>query len=73
MPRFYRAPNKRLIMRGNNGRFRETRPADVGMGMCSKCGNPFIPDLSDLGDCPDPRIIRDRMGTCEKCRTGGQL
>jgi hypothetical protein len=68
--RSYRAPNKRIIMRGGNGRFRSTSPADVGMGVCGICGNPFIPDLSDLKDqpCVDPREIRDRMATCDKCR-----
>lgn len=70
MARPYRTPSKRIIMRSGSGRFRNTTQADVGMGVCAKCGNPFIPDLSDLKDRPfvDPREIRDRMATCEKCK-----
>ncbi len=68
MTRFYRAPNKRIIMRGGNGRFRHTTAADLGLGQCQKCGMPFVPDLSGLGDLPDPRVIRDRMATCPACR-----
>lgn len=64
---FYKTPNKRIIMRGGNGRFRKTRPADVGMGVCSKCGQMFVPDFSGLGDLPDPRVIRDRQNTCPAC------
>lgn len=68
MARYYRTPSKRIIMRGGNGRFRHTTPSDVGMAVCGTCGHPFIPDLSDLGAFPDPREIRDREATCDKCR-----
>jgi hypothetical protein len=70
--RFYRAPNKRIIARAGNGRFRLTTLADIGGGVCRKCGKPHIPDLSGLGEFPDPREIRDRQTTCDECRKAEQ-
>ena len=66
--RFHQAPNKRLIARAGNGRFRTTTARDVGLGQCEKCGMPFVPDFSGLGSMPDPRKMRRRTSTCGKCR-----
>lgn len=68
----YRHPGGRIIHRGRGGRFRHSTLADIGMGCCEKCGAIFKPDYSDLGDCPDPRIMRDRAKLCPGCGGKGE-
>ena len=66
--RFYKAPNKRLIARGRNGRFRNTTLQDVGLWRCEKCGLVFAPDYSGLVSIPDPRIMRTLQRICPECK-----
>lgn len=69
MPRAYKAPNKRIIQRAGNGRFRHTTLADIGMAECEKCGAIFTPDLSKFANRAfiDPREYRDARKYCAKC------
>jgi hypothetical protein len=53
--KFYRAPNKRLIARGTNGKFRQTTLEDIGMAECETCGVLFVPDVQGLSTMADPR------------------
>jgi len=68
---FHRAPNKRLIARSQNGRFRKTVAADVGMATCGTCNAVFVPDYSRVGPIPDPAEMRDLARTCPECRAKG--
>lgn len=63
-----RYPNKRMMVRGRNGKFRQATMNDVGIGgVCPKC-NHFLLWTYD-GDPrdgnPDPRQFRYRCFTCE--------
>jgi hypothetical protein len=72
---FYRAPNKRLIARGQHGRFRRTTLEDVGLAVCEICGKAFVPDYSSLENDAfiDPRDMRDLKARCAQCREAGRV
>jgi len=66
--RWYRHSNKRLVPRGQGGRFRRTTLEDVGVGMCEECGAAFC--LSDHeADVLhiDPRLFNRMKKCCPKC------
>jgi len=64
----YKAPNKRIIDRGGNGRFRKTTMQDFGIGgTCPECRHLLIQhyDGDPRTEFPDPRKFRYRCFTCE--------
>lgn len=68
MPRSYKAPNKRIIPRSGNGRFRKTTMADFGIGgICQKCRHLLVHHYDGDENDPmiDPRKFRYRCFTCE--------
>lgn len=68
MPKSYRAPNKRIIPRAGNGRFRKPIMQDFGIGgFCPVCSHLLIRhyDGDTRDTCPDPRKFRFRCFTCE--------
>lgn len=61
MPKHYRAPNKRIIHRSGNGRFRQSTLQDIGIPAanvatgkmkCAGCGHEWYP-LVKTGICPE--------------------
>ena len=67
----YRTPNKRLIQRASNGRFRRSTLADIGLSWCQQCGIIFKPDFLGMGPMMDPREVRKIQQHCPACRTKG--
>lgn len=68
MPRSYKTPNKRIIPRSPNGRFRRTVGADLGIGgICPVCQHFLLQHYDgDETDQPlDPQKWRYRCFTCE--------
>jgi ssDNA-binding Zn-finger/Zn-ribbon topoisomerase 1 len=70
MSRPYRAPNKRIIMRGRGGRFRRTTMADFGLATdpCPHCRaiNPRALDEARPDTCPKcGESLRSGMDTAE--------
>ena len=67
MPKSYKAPNKRIIMRSGNGRFRRTTMEDFGVGGVCKCSHLLVShyngDIRD--DFIDPRKQVYRCFACE--------
>jgi len=61
--RWYKAPNKRLIARSGNGRFRQTTLADIDLACCETCGVIFTPTLPE-GNFIDPRDMREARRFC---------
>lgn len=64
----YKAPNKRIISRGGNGRFRKTSMQDFGIGgTCPECRHLLIQhyDGDPRDEFPNPRNFRYRCFTCE--------
>lgn len=64
MPRAYKAPNKRIIQRAGNGRFRQSTLSDIGLGCCEVCGQIFAPDFSSMGEFIDPRDFNRARRFC---------
>ncbi len=73
MSRSYRAPNKRIIPRASNGRFRRATLADVGLAVCEKCGAIYSPDFSQakVGRFIDPEKLNEIKRLCPDCRGYG--
>ncbi len=69
MAKSYKARNKRIIMRGGNGRFRRATGADFGIGACPNEGcrslTRRVYDGPENDPMPDPRLFRQRCFTCE--------
>jgi hypothetical protein len=73
MSRWYKAPNKRLIARGSNGRFRQTTLSDIGGGCCDLCGKLYVPNYEEakVGPYIDPLKLNMIRSTCPECRGSG--
>lgn len=69
MAKRYKAPNKRQMMRGAGGRFREAVASDLGIYTCEKCGNFFTPDLSKFAgnSIVNPFQINRAKSFCDRC------
>jgi len=65
----YKAPNKRIIRRAGNGKFRKTILADLGAGCCQKCGKFYTFDSSMVMDGPfiDPMKMAQHKVMCADC------
>lgn len=64
----YKAPNKRIISRAGNGRFRKSTMADFGIGgACPVCRHFLIRHYEGDSREPfiDPRKFRYRCFSCE--------
>ena len=66
MPKSYKAPNKRIIMRNENGRFRKTTMKDFGVGGVCSCGHLLVSHYNGdtRDDFIDPRKFIYRCFTC---------
>lgn len=71
---FYKAPNKRLIKRGANGRFRQTTLADLGAGSCKVCKKFFSFDSSVVMEGPfvNPIKMAEHKEKCAECMKAGK-
>jgi hypothetical protein len=67
MPKHYKAPNKRIIMRSSNGRFRKTRQQDFGVGGVCHCGHLLQRHYEgdERDEFLDPSKLIYRCFTCE--------
>lgn len=72
MPRPYKTPSKRIIMRSGSGRFRKTTLADIGGGCCEKCGSLYAANFDEarVGSFIDPMKVAEIKRFCPKCRGG---
>lgn len=64
MPRPYKARNKRIIMRAQNGRFRKTTVADAGIVVCPQCNHIMTKRYPESGRFINPAAIKYVCGNC---------
>lgn len=70
MSKSYKAPNKRIIHRSGNGKFRKSNLSDIGGACCKKCNKLYVIDTeyARVGNFIDPFRLAEAKEYCKECR-----